>query len=134
MSIGAPSARDLASRDNGHSFGGLYGFANPVVTWLLSRGQGELVALTPQELKVGAHTPTCPDCQASMLWRGQEWVCYGHDPPHDPPIRRRIPPSWQKLPPCPWKALDCIGYEVDIQYSQELGEQRASWKWTRRRL
>lgn len=122
------------SRDNGHSFAGLYGLSNPIVTWLIGRGQGELVALTPDELHKVAAQPNCPSCLRSgqrnpMHWRGKEWVCYDHKKP----IRETIPPRLQELPPGPrWQ--DCIGKEVDLVYTKADGESRASWKYVVREM
>jgi len=115
--------------DNGASFAGLYGLTNPIVTWLIARGQGELVALRPEELHQAAVAPRCPGSHPGrhpdMLWRGHEWVCYDHDKP----VRQHIPPRLQEIPPPPFSTFDVIGKEVSLEYTLEANERRASWHW-----
>ena len=127
-----------AAVDNSMSFAGLYGLANPTVSWLIARGFGELVALTPEELHRPIALPLCPApfCGRRMEYRSVEtragrqpaFVCYVH-PNH--PVRRPCPPRLQQLPPCPWTPLECVGYEVDVQYSRLPTEAKATWKWAR---
>ena len=115
--------------DNAHSFAGMYGLANPVVGWLINRGYGELVALTPEEMHQAPIFPYCASTHEGdpprMLWRGSEWVCYNHDPP----IRCLIPMRLQNIPPPPFKTWDVIGKEVSVEYRRDDNEARASWKW-----
>lgn len=105
----------LESRDAGHSFAGLYGLTNPIVTWLIGRGYGELVALTPEEMRKEEHAPSCRalaekaeanargkwiwkkqkyTCGALMRYRPEGWVCYEHKAP----VRVKRPPRLQEEP------------------------------------
>lgn len=124
----SPPNDPYASQDNGHSFAGLYGLANPAVSWLIGRGQGELVALTPAELHEAAVEPTCPrrGCKEPMRWRGQEWVCYMHAKP----VRLRIPPRLQELPAFPGgltALLAVADKTVELLYRREDG--RTGWRY-----
>lgn len=137
----------FGSRDNGHSFAGLYGLANPIVTWLIGRGYGELVALTPEEMqrqevaprcKAKAETAvlvdnewrwgTCPDdhvCGNEMRYRPEGWVCYEHETP----VRVRRAMRLQNIPKPPFSTFDVIGKTVEVVYRRDQGEARGSWKW-----
>ena len=118
-------------RDNFASFAGMYGLGNPMVLWLIACGFGELVALTPQEMRVSSSAPHCPDPkhfgydQPLMLWRGLEWVCYEHDVP----VRQRILPRLQQIPTPPFSWQEVIGKEVDLAYTREDDERYATWKY-----
>lgn len=129
----------LASRDNGRSFAGLYGLSNPIVTWLIGRGRGELVALTPEQLKTAAIAPTCPRCYPlkRMLYRTDAWVCYEHREPTR--IRHKL--ALQDAPtlidygdgPEPFSgSLDELlllaDKEVDVVYSNDDG-RGGRWKY-----
>lgn len=148
-----PRLRELkqpgASQDNGHSFAGLYGLANPIVTWLIGRGFGELVALTPEEMRKAVVCPPCPSkrrhirttkgwrvarapggkpvtyCGREMRYRSEGFVCYEHPTP----IRRKRPPRLQKLPAPPFKTWDVIGRVVEVVYRMRPGRARGEWIW-----
>lgn len=122
--------------DNGHSYGGVYGIANnDYALWMINRGYGELVALTPEELQKAPTPPLCSapashvdgrtgklvderygrPCTLAMHWRGSEWVCYHHAEP----VRLRIPPRLQQIPAFPGglEALAAVADKtVDCQY------------------
>lgn len=84
------------AKDNGASLAGRYGIANNhIAAWLLARGQGELLALTPDELRKPMTAPMCRAqreeqdrkfrwhkkrgmCGYKMLFRPQGWCCYQH--------------------------------------------------------
>jgi hypothetical protein len=137
------------SIDNGHSFAGKYGLGNPIVTWLISRGMGELVALTPEEMQKPEAVPKCPSptsqridhakgeyydvnepCKAPMLYRAQGWVCYEHATP----VRVRRQPRLQEMPEYQGRSWDAIGSEVDLVYTKEDHEKRPTWKYVERPL
>lgn len=105
----------LNAVDNGASFAGLYGLSNPTVTWLISRGYGELVALTPEEMRKEERPPSCRarqekaernargkwvwrkfsnTCGEPMRYRPAGWVCYEHETP----VRAPRPPRLQETP------------------------------------
>lgn len=134
-----------ASRDNGHSFAGLYGLGNPTVTWLIGRGYGELVALTPDEMQRQEVAPHCTArretaelvrnkwrwkkqpgrCGHPMRYRPEGWVCYEHKEP----VRVRRPMRLQELPRPPFSTFEVIGKTVEVVYRRDQGEARGSWKW-----
>lgn len=121
------------SVDNGHTYGGKYGIVqNDYALWMIARGFGELVALTPEEMQRASVQPNCPRHREKvpMRWRGLQWVCYEHDEP----VRVQIPPRLQDIPFYEGSAFDAIGKEVDVQYTKESWEARASWKYVERPL
>ena len=99
----------LTPADNGASYAGQYGIANNhYAAWLIGRGYGELLALTPSEMQAPLTPPKCtaprshtdgrtgalvderygPPCERTMLYRGAYWLC----PAHAKPVRVTIPP------------------------------------------
>lgn len=84
------------AKDNGASLGGVYGIVNnPLAAWLMSRGQGEMLALRPDELRKPLQAPMCRAqreeqdkkwrwhkkpglCGRPMLYRPNGWSCYQH--------------------------------------------------------
>lgn len=93
------------TRDNGASLAGRYGIVNnQIAAWLLGRGQGELLALTPDELRKPMTAPICTSqceelsrktsrwqkkpgmCARPMLYRPHGWVCYEHKTPQRKPL------------------------------------------------
>jgi hypothetical protein len=92
------------AQDNGASLGGRYGIANNyIAAWLLGRGQGELLALTPDELQRPLVAPICTiqrevlnangrwqkkpgKCCCPMLYRPHGWSCYEHKTPARKPL------------------------------------------------
>lgn len=139
------TADPFASRDNGHSFAGLYGLANPIVTWLIGRGYGELVALTPEEMQRQEVAPPCKArretaelvrnkwrwkkqpgrCGQLMRYRPEGWACYEHKEP----VRVRRPMRLQELPRPPFSTFEVIGKTVEVVYRRAQGEARGSWRW-----
>lgn len=137
----------LDSVDNGHSFAGKYGLGNPTVTWLINRGYGELVALTPAEMQRPEVAPVCRaqreesryggepkqwfwtkregQCGRPMLYRTEGWVCYEHESP----VRVKRPPRLQKIPPPPFSSFEVIGKTVEVVYRKEGGEARPRWHY-----
>lgn len=86
--------------DNAHSFAGKYGLQNPMVLWLIGRVYGELVALTPEDIRRPLNVEVCREaeeqrdyetglwsrvgdtiCERPMRYRSSEWVCYEHKTP-----------------------------------------------------
>lgn len=137
----------LTPVDNGASYAGQYGIANNhYAAWLMSIGHGELLALRPAEFSEAIREPACTApaekrnsktgrwmkpakfaCGYKMRLRPGEFVCYEHKTP----VRVPMPPRWQKMPKCPWTPLECIGYEVGLEYSSVGYESRGAWKWLR---
>lgn len=133
------------SVDNQHSFAGLDGLANPIVTAADQPGHDELVALTPEEMRREEIPPSCGApkeegyedkrgklrwrklpgrCLKSMLYRAEGWVCYEHREP----VRVKRPPRLQEIPAPPFSTFQVIGKEVSLVYSSE-GYSRPCWQW-----
>ena len=144
------------SVDNGHSFAGLYGLGNPTVTWLIGRGFGELVALTPEQMRQPEQSTSCVargeeqlrngkwrrvsgKCGAKMRFRPEGWVCYEHETPVrvPRPMRLQEPPRLIDFGngegPVPYKgSIDQLLYladkQVDVIYSNDDG-RGGRWKY-----
>ena len=149
---GASGTRDtLTPRDNGASYAGVYGIANnDYALWMLSRGFGELLALTPEEMQKPERAPSCRalgeqhvqqgrkwrwvrkggKCERPMRIRPEGYVCYEHAEP----VRVPRPPRLQEIPFFEGGIEAAIGCEVDLVYTKDDGERKASWKYKLRPL
>ena len=117
--------------DNGASYLGVYGLANPVVCWLIGKGAGELVALRPSELLAPQRAPNCPgdhDAPTPMLYRPPWWKCYRHDETVAVPMQPRL----QDIPFYDGGVFQALSKEVDLVYSKEGWEKTATWKYVER--
>lgn len=92
------------TRDNARSMAGRWGLANPIVTWLLGRGYGDLVALSPEEAQQGLDRRP-RHCGRSMLVRAGYWLCPG---PDHPPLHVKRGLQLQPMPAPPFKTWDVI--------------------------
>lgn len=132
--------------DNGTSFASLYGLSNPVTTWLINRGYGELVALAPEEMQRPEASPSCKaqkeapyqkrdgswawqrlpgQCGGPMRYRPEGWVCYEHEKP----VRVKRAPRMQKLPEPPFSTFDVIGKTVELHYARGRPGEGSRWVW-----
>ncbi|OGT54316.1 MAG: hypothetical protein A3E01_15235 [Gammaproteobacteria bacterium RIFCSPHIGHO2_12_FULL_63_22] len=148
--------------DNFASFGGMYGLGNPTVTWLIGRGFGELVALTPEQMRQPEQAPKCTAraeglnprgkwrrvggrCDATMRYRPEGWVCYEHGTP----VRARRAMRLQEAPrlidygdglgAVPYKGsivelVWLADKQVDVVYQRDPGARVASWRYVVRPL
>ena len=142
------SPQALTPPDAGASYAGVYGLAgNHYAAWLIGRGYGELLALTPKEMLASVKPPECTaprshadgrtgalvddkyglPCGNRMLYRGTHWLCAAHARA----VRVIIPPRLQEMPKCPWTPLECIGFEVSLEYRSDSYEDKPSWRWLR---
>lgn len=118
--------------DNGASMAGVYGLANNhYAAWLINRGYGELLALTPAEFKKPEPKgPSCTApkeepyedkhgrwkwravkgqrCGAEMRLRPAEWACYEHKTP----VKKRRSMRLQQIPAFPG-GLDALAAAAD---------------------
>lgn len=148
---------DLA-RDNGASLAGRYGIANNhIAAWLLARGQGELLALTPDELRKPMQAPMCRaqkeeqdkkwrwhrkpgQCCRPMLYRPQGWSCYEHKETQRQPLGMVLQDAPQLIDYGDgdgarsmkrWSLDDLLalaGKTVDAEYSAPNGG-RPAWRY-----
>lgn len=132
--------------DAGHSFGGMYGLGNATVAWLISRGRGDVAALTAEEIQKPMEPPKCPaemgifghTCDRPMLYRGDYWLC-----PFDKtrlPVKQFQQPVPKLIDWCDGRGpvtyrggletlLDLAAREVDVVYSQDWPGAKATWKY-----
>ncbi len=119
-----------APRDGDVALLGRLGLNNELTIWLLSKGRSSFLGMLPSEM-ARYQKRLAPACRAvvglnrcgrPMVARGTSWVCYRHDPP----VRLRDEP----LKPlyAGGRIEDHLGDVVDVRYTREPGEVRASWK------
>ena len=75
--------------DNSASFMGRYSLTNPTTAWLIQRGFGELVALTPSEMQQSETLPKCPGVRSHQHGKTGAWIDNKHGPRCDAPMRYR---------------------------------------------
>lgn len=116
--------------DNGASYLGKYSVSNELVCWLIGRGQGELVALRPEEMTLDQ--PLCPDrrCREPMKFRPGYWACYLHKEP----IKIRQQLAVQKLPGFPGRLEQALTSIVDMEYAYNPLLGRSEWTYITREL
>ena len=96
--------------------------------WLLSRGNGELLALRPDDMLKPYSVPNCrlhPGERTPMHYRPDGWACYRHEPPFRLPLDLRL----QEIPPFEGDWQKLIGKTVDLVYSKGHDEREATWKY-----
>lgn len=117
-------------RDGDASLLGRLGLRNELACWLLAKGHGAFLGMTPSEIEAYQRTPAprCPHeddgerCRRPMVAHGTEWVCYHHEPPE----RRRDEPLRPLY--ADGRIEDHLGDVVDMEYSREPWERAATWK------
>lgn len=147
----------LDAIDNGASLAGLYGIANNhIAAWLLSRGHGELLALTPDELRKQMPAPMCRAqreeqdkkfrwhkkrgvCGYKMLFRPSGWACYQHAETKRQPLGMVLQPAPQLIDRGEgietmkrWSLDDLMALAdktVDAVYAPRERGQRAEWRY-----
>ena len=145
-------------KDNEGSFAGLYGLANPITTWLIGRGFGELVALTPEEMRREEKPPSCRaqkeepprtqggrwrklsnKCEQPMRYRAEGWVCYEHKEPVRVPRAMRL----QEAPKLidyghgpeafkgftPQQLVELADKEIDVVYASDNDARPPRWRY-----
>lgn len=147
-----------ALADNHASLAGMYGTANnQLAAWLLGRGQGELLALSPAELRRDMPAPRCKAgaeeqstktgrwhpikgkaCGETMRYRPTGWACYQHKEPQRQPLGMVLQdaPTLIDFGDGPEKYVGSIaqllamaGKTVDVAYKADRAGEKATWRY-----
>ena len=130
--------------DNGASYMGRYGLVgNDLMAWLIGRGAGDLIALTPTQMMAPQRAPVCkgPEetlnrgkwratndgpCRRQMLYRPPSgWKCYAHAETVVVPFKPRL----QDIPAYQGDVFAAVGKRVDLVYAPPLPGLPAEWQY-----